>query len=491
MNNQTQRILAPMLSLAAICLLGLTCQTPPSTPEKPTGPRTAQKGTPATFSTRTIEPSGLLVSYQFDWGDRNLSSWTPLGAHDSTVSDTHTYTTTGTMIVRARAKNSKGAISNWSDTLMVPVIAGESTLKWVYMFYDISNEDSVVFSGTVALSADGKTVYAISDMGYTHFIDAASGKRLVRPFQYPDAESDPISSPSVADDGRALVCYDVPRLYSVQPGGLVTWQYQLADEMTGSPAVDAQGRIFFNADDGYLHVLNSTGGEYWAAKRTGGGPSSPAISADGLILFVGGQDSLFRALKLSDGSLLWGPIATQGPITGSPAIASDGRVCFGSEDGKLRLVSPTTGNVVMTYDCGAALAASPIIGPEGTIYVTDEKGVLHAVNPSTGHARWTKPLGCMEPSTAALTAQGVLYLVASYAGGDDSLVALNSTDGSRRWAVELPGTGDLPRCPVIAPDGSVIVTTSSAVLSFWGCGEPAASAWPMYQHDGQHTGRAR
>ena len=60
--------------------------------------------------------------------------------------------------------------------------------------------------------------------------------------------------------------------------------------------------------------------------------SSPAIGADGTIYF-GSTDNKFYALN-SDGSVLW-TFDTEDSIGASPAIGADGTIYFTSEDGKL------------------------------------------------------------------------------------------------------------------------------------------------------------
>ena len=43
--------------------------TPPSVPNAPKGPTTWLQGTAYACTTSTTDPTGVQVSYQFDWGD--------------------------------------------------------------------------------------------------------------------------------------------------------------------------------------------------------------------------------------------------------------------------------------------------------------------------------------------------------------------------------------------------------------------------------------
>ena len=60
--------------------------------------------------------------------------------------------------------------------------------------------------------------------------------------------------------------------------------------------------------------------------------SSPAIAADGTV-FVGSDDGMIHSIG-SDGTRRWA-YRTGGPVFSSPAIAPDGTVHVGSADGRL------------------------------------------------------------------------------------------------------------------------------------------------------------
>jgi hypothetical protein len=75
-------------------------------------------GQTLSYSTRSTDPYGDTIHYEFDWGDGNRE-WTEM--HDSgyTVTLEHSWTWPGTYDVRVRAEDSNDAWSDWSDVRSV------------------------------------------------------------------------------------------------------------------------------------------------------------------------------------------------------------------------------------------------------------------------------------------------------------------------------------------------------------------------------------
>ena len=72
---------------------------------------------------------------------------------------------------------------------------------------------------------------------------------------------------------------------------------------------------------------------------------------------------------------------TQGKIDGSPVL-SDGKVVFGSSDGRIYLVDAESGAKLWSYDLGGAIEATPAVW-NGMVLVGTSEGVLHAFGPPT------------------------------------------------------------------------------------------------------------
>jgi len=91
----------------------------PLKPGRPTGPPSGKAGEEYIFSCITTDSYNLDLYYQFDWGDGNLSEW--IGPYNSGEKGSASYIwhEKGTYNIRVKAKNTKGAESEWSDSLIV------------------------------------------------------------------------------------------------------------------------------------------------------------------------------------------------------------------------------------------------------------------------------------------------------------------------------------------------------------------------------------
>ena len=120
----------------------------PATPSVPNGPSSGYTQTNYTFSTTASDPDGDALQYRFDWDDGVISSW---GA----ASQNHSWSSADIFCIKAQAKDSKGALSGWSDcrnitiTQNSPPVADAGSDQAVYV------NDSVNLDGSSSTDADG------------------------------------------------------------------------------------------------------------------------------------------------------------------------------------------------------------------------------------------------------------------------------------------------------------------------------------------------
>ncbi|MCP1391942.1 MAG: PKD domain-containing protein, partial [Methanothrix harundinacea] len=88
--------------------------SPPGTPDRPTGPVTGCFIVPYSYSTRALDPDGDQVKYIFNWGDGTASE-TSYGDSGTSTSLSHSWREPGTYFIRARAFDAEGEASGWSD----------------------------------------------------------------------------------------------------------------------------------------------------------------------------------------------------------------------------------------------------------------------------------------------------------------------------------------------------------------------------------------
>ena len=97
----------------------------PNTPSIPAGPASGVPGTVYSYSTAATDPDGDQVSYIFNWGDGTTSQTAPVNSGTS-ASASHSWSTSGTYLVRAMAIDSKGASSGYSDILSVAITSNKA-----------------------------------------------------------------------------------------------------------------------------------------------------------------------------------------------------------------------------------------------------------------------------------------------------------------------------------------------------------------------------
>ena len=139
----------------------------PNKPTKPSGPNQGTPGTKYSYTTITLDPDGDKVYYLFDWGDGTNSSW--VGPYNSgiTVGANHTWTSSGTYLVKVKAKDTLQAESTWSDSLSVQIsVPNTAPNKPSKPSGNIKGKVNVEYTYTTSTTdPDGDKVYYLFDWG--------------------------------------------------------------------------------------------------------------------------------------------------------------------------------------------------------------------------------------------------------------------------------------------------------------------------------------
>ena len=188
------------------------------------------------------------------------------------------------------------------------------------------------------------------------------------------------SSPAVGADGTVYFGSDDTYLYALNADGSLKWKYATGGWISSSPAVGADGTVYIGSGDSYLYALNADGSLKWKYETGGSIQSSPAVGADGTV-YIGSDDSYLYALN-TDGSLKW-KYETGDSIQSSPAVGADGTVYIGSADSYLYALN-TDGSLKWKYETGHWIS-SPAVGADGTVYIGSGDNHLHVIGLSAGH----------------------------------------------------------------------------------------------------------
>lgn len=226
-------------------------------------------------------------------------------------------------------------------------------------------------------------------------------------------------------------------LYAFSPSGKLKWKFGTGGPIRSTPVVGNNEDVFITSEDGRLYGLTSTGRQLWPAYVT---------------------TSLLRS---------------------TPTLGLEGNLYFGDSEGQVHAVNSFSGQPVAGYPrkvAGAPIIVPPVMGPDRTLIVASTDGRVYALEPD-GRVRWMSPvnvgsisvgMALVERKFATLLPDGstlermamVLYIVSN----TGHLYALSGEDGTSLWTEPL--TGPLRSGPVVGPDGTVYVGTSTGLMAF-------------------------
>ena len=260
------------------------------------------------------------------------------------------------------------------------------------------------------------------------------------------------SSPAIGADGTIYFGTFLGDLYALTPGGSRKWIFSAGREIRSSPAIGPDGTLYFGSRNRKLFAVGPTGQEKWEFKTGGWVDSSPAVAGDGTVYF-GSWDKSFYALG-PDGVKKW-LFPTAGEIVSSPAIGADGSIYFGSHDHKFYCLAPD-GKKNWEYPTGAPIISSPAINEEGGIYITSVDGFFYALNPD-GSLKWRLKTGGITESSPVIGQDGTIFV-----GVNESLWAI-TREGTKKWA----GPPQLPitEAPLVLENNSVCFVSGG--LASW------------------------
>ncbi len=223
-----------------------------------------------------------------------------------------------------------------------------------------------------------------------------------------------------ADPNWPMLAHDPARsgatLAPIRPPFARKWYRLFPDEglMSGVQPIVAEGRVFVGTLAGVLHAIDeASGNDQWT----------------------------FRA---------------KGPILHTSA-AGEGKVFFGCGDGKVYALHASNGHLAWTYSTGVAVWNAPLVHG-GAVVIGARDGRLLALEADRGAVRWATALDAPLLASPALDAKaGIVYA----ASEDMTVHAVDFRDGRRLWrSPKLPGATFRGYHPVVAPDGSVLVTVA-------------------------------
>lgn len=251
------------------------------------------------------------------------------------------------------------------------------------------------------------------------------------------------AAPTIGPDGTTyVVCTNssepgtlfhgpMDRAVAINPDGSEKWHFSTGGFSMSSPALDADGNVYFGCDDGNLYSVGSTGTLRWSWPTNGRVCAAPVIDENGIIYI--------SLLKPPAGQVL-------------VAVDSSGQSLWNYP----QYVTSYPGQ---TYD-DLNPFATPALGPDGTVYIALDDGI-HAVTwdgkSKYGEAKW---IWLLDPGDRAayltIDRNGSLYFTTS----QQKFYALDP-EGGLVWKVSPL----LSQQPVIGADGAIYMAGNDTVYA--------------------------
>ena len=175
-------------------------------------------------------------------------------------------------------------------------------------------------------------------------------------------------------------------------------------------------------------------------------------------LFVGTLNGRFYALDTQNGGTVWSYPAGNAIL--HTCAVDDQCVYFGCADGVVYALQIQTGRLQWTVQTGAAIWNAPAIY-DGKVIIGSRDGFLYAIKSCSGKIEWKRKTDAPIISSPAIDQK----LKRVYTAAEDMKVyAFSLEDGKELWqSPKLPGVSFRGYYPVVAPDGSVMITSSPAL----------------------------
>jgi hypothetical protein len=177
-------------------------------------------------------------------------------------------------------------------------------------------------------------------------------------------------------------------------------------------------------------------------------------------VYIGTLRGIVHAIDAESGRDVW-TRKLDGPVLHSCAVG-DGRVFVGAGNGGLYALDAKTGDTIWTLQTGAAIWNAPLLCESSVlrndfVIVGCRTGKLYACSAQTGQVRWTAETGGPLLCSAAMDPKTERVVI----GSEDMHVYAFDLDGRQIWkSPKLPGVSFRGYHPVIAPDGSAMITVT-------------------------------
>jgi outer membrane protein assembly factor BamB len=214
---------------------------------------------------------------------------------------------------------------------------------------------------------------------HIYCFDPGTGKIL---WQSETTDGSVESSPCVVEN-RVYAGSGHGLLYCLDAGtGKTIWRFRTLGDTDSTP-VYADGAIYIGSatgddnEQGHLWCVDAASGKArWHIPFRRGFWATAALNPEKGQLYIGCNNGIFYALKMTDGSLVW-KRKLGNRIWGSAAV-TDGCVVVGVRDGRVWCLEEDTGTPIWVFDEGFDIDATPCVA-DGAIIFGSQNGWVYAI----------------------------------------------------------------------------------------------------------------
>lgn len=192
----------------------------------------------------------------------------------------------------------------------------------------------------------------------------------------------------------------------------------------------------------------------FTSNRSRGNPAAPIVVGD--TCFFAAGDRMY-AVDTYSGNMKW-KYPLEQPLTSTvkatPAYLN-GKVYFGTGDGKLYCLNAETGTFEWFFETRAALRCPPVI-LDDIMFIGSDDNSIYTIHAETGDTAWTKPLTARDDFSNGL-AVGSGMVVASCMDGN--MYGINATSGKLRWPFRLPNA-PVKTSPIMTENQTIMAVGS-------------------------------
>lgn len=419
------------------------------------------------FGARAYDANGDRLRYQFEWGDGEVSDWSPWMRPGTALRRSHTWTATGEFSVRARCEDRTGLVSEWEAVTSAAMVSPPE-LRW-----EIPLDEPVVAVPLVV--AAGEVV--VADREQVARYARSDGSWL-------DEHVGPVEVLALAGRaGDGVFVRDRDGFWGFIDGR--RWQVPV-EGLPLMPVVVA-GRVFVPIRDTCLALAAGSGGREGSMTAPALNWISPAVDNAGRLVCLGDSLRRYRLDGTPDG--VW----SAPELVPEEFIAGPGRLygCGRLDANRTLLQAFDTAGTHWYRLLGGIPSPqsplSPVAGSDGRVYFACRDSVSAFSASGSRLWSWQPDDGAVSSGTPCLGSAGDLFVgITRLSGG--ALVALDSL-GRERWRLTLECKAVMGM--VIAADSVIygIGADNPALFAAW-VGQGPAAGWPTYRHDAGLSGSA-